>query len=184
MSWWRGWKPLRGEERGGRRWGTRRTVDELHRAGHQPDAFNEQSAAPNTSHLIAYTHTHTLMQETYFFLPYSAASRHPALSTPSRSNKQLTVTSIQMSRSPLLLLLLFSPAVTSCFSSPPFLRFPLAEGNTWAITQQTHCADTARDSPIKTYYLQTALRPKCGPDAHTNTAVCVCVLCVWRGNCV
>lgn len=178
MRRWRGRKQLGGEERGGRRWGTWRTVDELHRAGHQPDAFNEQSTAPNTSHLIAHTRIHTHwtihIDAGSLFLPPILCSIPPSSTKYSLKIKQAAHsnqhTDEPFSRplSPPPLPPLSLPCSNLLLFLSPFLPSPLAEGNTSAITQQTHCADTARDSPIKTYYLQTALWPKCGPDAHTN----------------
>lgn len=131
------------------------TADELHRAGRQPDPFNEQSAAPKTSHLI--THTH----EPYFCIPCSAASRHAALSTPSRSNKKLRVTSIQMSPPPPPpCLLLFSPPLPSLtLSSLPCSNlwlFPSSTSSPDAASSHRgdhispHSADIAPACPIKT----------------------------------
>jgi len=209
IRWWsaqgEGEKQLRGddrrrEEKGREGWGrkertderrtkeededeTWRTVDELHRAGHQPDPFNEQSAAPNTSHLITHTyipplsHTHTLSGT--LFLPSLLCSIPPSSTKYSLQIKQAAHSNRHtdepfLSPSSLLSLshshhkpCLLSPAVTSCSSSPPiplFLPFPslrlmfptLTARNTSVITQQTHYTDTALAGPIKTHYLQTA----------------------------
>lgn len=109
---------MRGEEEE-----TWRIVDELHRAGQQPGPFNEQSAAPNTSHLITHTHplslanAHTLAGA--LFLPSPLCSIPPSSTkySLSRSNKQHTVTSIQMS-------LFFSLYPLLSLSSQPLSSFP------------------------------------------------------------